>query len=166
MPSTFDESDFLQSTVDPGGTPLDTKVEFVPEGEYEAEIISLSRRKLEANEKNPTDRYIVEVMWQILDESLKKEMGVENPRARQTIWLDTESDGSFIVGKNKNVATGRLLDALGLNDGRRWSWGMLLHMSGYIRVALPRNEEDSLYSEVRMVGRRQEDVTPRSRRAA
>src|SRR5712671_241316 len=150
--SAFNVDEFLQTTIDPQGVPLDTKVSFVPEGEYPAQITALSPREIEQDGKS---RRLVEVTWSITDDALRASMGISDPRARQTLWLDTESDGSFIIAKNKNVDTGRLLDALGMNNGRRWSWAQLLHQTAYVRVELPRDQDRAVLSDVKRVAKQQ-----------
>src|SRR6266550_1545369 len=106
MRSTFNVDEFLQTTIDPEGIVLDTKTSFVPAGEYPLELVGLSPREIEQEGRQ---RRLVEALFLVTDPAVKEAMNLDDPRARMTVWLDTEPDGSLAIGKNKNVQLGRLL---------------------------------------------------------
>ncbi len=160
--STFNVDEFLQTTINPEGQPFDTKISFVEDGEYPAEIMALSKRTVETDDRG--DRELVEVTFNITDPDVQEKMNIDEPRARMTIWLDNESDGRLSLGRNKNVRLGQLLTAVGLNTGKPWSWGQLLHATCWVRTREPRNAEAAIMTDVAMVGRDRGSVERASRR--
>ena len=66
-------------------------------------------------------RAVMDVTWLILDEDVKKETELERPTCRQGFFLEVNDKGGLERGKNKNVGLGRLLEALGINQGDKWS---------------------------------------------
>src|SRR6266446_2232664 len=122
MPQSFAATldEFLDTTVDPGGDALPTKIELVPECETRATVQGINLRKFQ-NDDNEW-RAIVEVMFSCTDPRVKEETGLDDPRVRYTMFLDVMKnwDGNgnppLEFGRNKNVQLARLLEGFGMND--------------------------------------------------
>ncbi len=164
---TLDE--FLDQTVDFTGEILSTKLELVPECETKGTIIAVTLRKY-FNEDEGEWRANVVVMFLCTDPKIREETELEEPKAQLTIRLDTMKswDGNgnppLERGKNKNIGLARLLEALQMNDGRKWKWSQFLHEVLWIRTAKPYNEQSS-YADVAMVGNKEDDVKRPTRTA-
>jgi hypothetical protein len=154
---------FLETTFNPEGFVFDTKMAFVPAGEYEAELIRINDgtyEDKETHERVPAIR----VQWRIEDPGLKDAMGIDDPQASQFIQIELDGSGNVVMSKNRNVRLANgLLDPLGLNKGKKWSFPQLLHARAWVRVELPRDEERSLFSNVVAVGAKKTDVERRGR---
>jgi len=93
----------------------------VPEGEWPGVIKEIKPRVLDDG------RPILDVNYIIDDEGVRQETGMAEPKVRQSIWLDVTEAGGLDFGKGKNVALGRLREALGQNQsGKPWAPGMLV----------------------------------------
>ncbi len=168
--ATLDE--FLDTTVDPGGDALPTKIELVPECETRATVQGINLRKFQ-NDDNEW-RAIVEVMFSCNDPAIKEETGLDDPRVRYTMFLDVMKnwDGNgnppLEFGRNKNVQLARLLEGFGMNDGRKFKWSSLIHEDAWVRVVKPRNLDQAMFSDVAAIGQDQTSVTrpAKQRRAA
>ncbi len=170
MAQSYKESldEFMDQTIDPGEA-LPTKIELVPEGEMKGTVISINARRFQ-NSDDGVWRAVVEMMFSIDDPQVKEDTGLEDPRVRLSIFLDTLKDWDGLgappldFGRNKNVALGRLLEGFGMNDGRKFKWPMFMHEDAWLRVVKPKNLEQSMYSDVAMVGRTQDSVKRQSSR--
>lgn len=111
----FDPDSFLSTPVEGS---LDTTFTPVPEGEYTASVSKF-------NFRTPKDSVILEVFWEVDDETVRQETGMDNPTVRQSIFLDVTPDGGLDMGKGKNVQLGRLREAVGQNGPEPWTPGML-----------------------------------------
>lgn len=117
--SVFDKEAFLNSTVTGAN---ETRVTPVPEGEYTAYIDDLD---LNSGEKDGRQWHSLKIKWFIPDDNLKSLLSLERPTVSDSIFLDMEN-GQLAFGPNKNVALGRIRDALGQNDPKKaWSFAML-----------------------------------------
>ncbi len=93
----------------------------VPEGEYESLIegVRVKSVLIRKGEHAGESRAVLEVMYALEDEELKKKLNIDKPMIRQDIWLDTtknaEGGTSLAFGPNTNIGLGRLRDATGLN---------------------------------------------------
>jgi dipeptidyl aminopeptidase/acylaminoacyl peptidase len=117
--SVFNKEAFLNSSVTGSN---ETKVTFVPEGEYTAYVDDL---ELSSGNKDGRDWYSCKIKWYIPDENLKKALGLEHPTVSDSIFLDIEN-GALAFGVNKNVGLGRIREALNQNDPKKpWSFSMM-----------------------------------------
>ncbi len=113
--STFDPNVFLSQDVKGAS---ETKYTPVPEGEYDAFVNDIGADEYEGQR-------ILVITWAIMDEGVKKALGLEQPTLQDRIFLDYEN-GVLAFGVNKNVKLGRLREALGQNDGKKtWNFNML-----------------------------------------
>jgi|SRR6185312_3459784 len=162
--STFDPEQFLNTQHTEAN---DTKVIPVPPGEYLAQITKLTPRKIKT--KDGGERLVMDVQWEIQDESVKKKLGLEKMFARQSVFLDLTEQGSIDFSKGHNIQLGRLREACGQNKaGKKWSPSMLLHSSAYIFVEQQPNENDpeSPYSNVTRVAKEQGGTQNKKSKAA
>lgn len=138
--ATFDPDLFMnQETEDANSTEFTP----IPAGEYTAVIDHVDPKV------TPKGSPLLEVFWKI------DAPGVEDAHektVKQAIWLDITSTGGLESGKGKNVALGRLREALGQNKaGQKWNPGMLAGNVAKINVKHRAGDGDAIYSEVKGV---------------
>ena len=115
--STFNAEQFIGAQSDQAG---ETKFYPVPVGEYLAQIDKIEARG--GIDKNGNPWRALDVLWHILDDGVKAELQTEKPLARQNIFVNVTPQGGLDWGRNKNIALGRLREAVGQNrPGRPWS---------------------------------------------
>ena len=134
--STFDPDLFLGSEVE---GEFETSYQRVPPGEYPGVIDDVKVRKVDTKDG---PRAVMDVTWLILDEEVKKETELERPTCRQGMFLDVNDQGGLDRGKNKNVAVGRLLEALGMNNGKAWNPEGLKGLPATVRIEHKPNADD------------------------
>lgn len=148
--SIFDPDTFLTSSIDSAN---DTAVQPLSPGEYSAQIEDLKFREVTGRDGDP--RYILDVIYDVLDDSAKKELGRDKITVRQTLWLDITSQGQLDAGKGKNVGLGRLRAAAGMNDaGKPFSPVNLKGSVVKVQTTLRADNRDPSiqYAEVKSVG--------------
>ncbi len=121
--STFDPNVFLSQEVKGAS---ETKYTPVPEGEYDAYVDSIGADEYEGQR-------ILIVNWAIMDEGVKKALGLEKPTIQDRIFLEYEN-GVLAFGTNKNVKLGRLREAAGLNDAKKTFNFNMLNGVGPVRL--------------------------------
>ena len=133
--SSFDPNAFLNTEVSEANA---TAYVPVPEGEFNASIKLIKPRVL-------TDgRAVLDLTWIVDDEEVKQETGMAEPAVRQTLWLDITESGGLDFGKGKNVALGRLREALDQNQsGKPWAPGMLVGGVAKIKVTHSIDKRDN-----------------------
>ena len=142
----FDPETFLNTQVD---GEMDTQFTPIPEGDWMATIDKIAFRKV--TNKNGEDKVIMDLTWEILDESVKKQTELEKPTARQSIFLDLTPEGGIDRGKNKNVQLGKVRDAVGQNkSGKPWGPAQLQSQVATVRVA-QRVDGENTYTDVKKV---------------
>lgn len=145
---TFNAELFLHQELDQAN---ETAYTPVPAGDYQAIISDIA---LNARDINGREVLILDVKWDIIDDELRALQNMQTVIVRQGIFIDIEG-GAIAFGTNKNVALGRLRDALGQNDnGKPWSMADLRGAGpAYIRVAHRENPNnpDNPYTDVKMV---------------
>ena len=120
----FDTESFLNQQVE---GEMSTEFTPVPEGEYTGIVKDVKARQAK-------DSHLMDVVWEIDDEEARRVTGMEHPTVRQTIFLDLTDNGGLDLGKGKNIALGRLRDALNQNGPGAWSPAMLLGQAAKVRV--------------------------------
>ena len=137
----FDPDTFMSMTTEEAS---ETSFRPIPEGEYMAVISKIEGR-------TPKGMSILDITWEIDDEAVRAETGMDSPQIRQSIFLDINSEGGLERGPNKNVQLGRLRSALGQNNpGQAWSPAMLEGRVARISTS-QRIVEDNIYSDVKSV---------------
>ena len=134
--STFDPDLFLGGEIAGG---FATSYARVPAGEYSAMIDDVKVRKVNTDDG---EQAVMDVTWLILDEEVKKDTELERPTCRQGFFLDINEKGGLERGKNKNVGLGRMLEALGMDQGDKWSPAGLKGSLATIRVEHKPNKDD------------------------
>lgn len=72
------------------------------------------------------DQPILVVTYDLLDDALKAQLGMEKVTVQDRLFLDMDDNGQIAFGPNKNVKLGRTREAVGQNDPKKkWSPNML-----------------------------------------
>lgn len=141
--SAFDPTVFLGSEVIQSG--FETHMTKVPAGDYQAIIDSVNSKHVEVTVEGggKEKRLVMAIVWNVLDEEVKKSTELDKPTVRQDIWIDINEAGTGLAtGKNKNIGLGNLLEAFGLNNGKPWSPNGLVGNMATIKVIEQLNKED------------------------
>lgn len=146
--SSFNPDTFINTEYEEA---IDTTITPIPEGDYSASSTSI---KIRVQDTKDGPRALMDVFWEILDEGVKKETGLDKPSCKQTIFLDINDAGGIDMSKGKNRQLGLLREALGQNgEGQRWSPGMIEGHMATVKVVHTRDREDDtiIYSNVKKV---------------
>ena len=82
--------------------------------------------KAVTNSKTQEEMIILDVRFEVLDDEIREQLDMDRVLITQGYFCDLTSDGLLDWGTNKNIALGRLRDAVGQNvDGEPWAPGML-----------------------------------------
>ncbi len=148
---SFDPSVCLDATMTEGNSTAATPV---PEGEYTAVIDGDPQIRQWQGRKDPTQSGLaLDVLWSIDDASVKEALGRDKVTVKQGIMLELNSAGGIDTGKGRNVALGRLRDAVNLNEpGKPFSFRMLAGQVAKVSVK-HRVDGDAVYAEVKGVAR-------------
>jgi hypothetical protein len=126
---------------------METTYTPVPEGEYLGAIDDIKIRKAK-------DSVICDVTWLIMDDQLKSSMNMDRITVRQSVFLDVEANGALQLGPNKNVALGRLRQALGQNGSGPWSFAQLKG-AGPVKLTVgvrpDKDDPDKKYNDVKRI---------------
>ena len=142
--SVFDPDAFMSESIK---GEIDTRIIPVPEGEWNAQVDNLKFRQLDEG------RVIMDVYWEILEESVKESTKLDKPTCRQSVFLDMTSEGSLDLSKGKNRRLGLLRAAVGQNTGKPWAPSMLIGQLAKVRVEHSPNPDDleNPYANVKAV---------------
>lgn len=144
--STFDPDAFLNTEYQEAAA---TKLEPVPEGEYQAQIDNVTAKQITTKEGD--ERIVMEIIWNILDDDVKAQLGMDKVTVKQGLFLDLSEEGSIDMSKGKNVRLGRLREALGQNkDGKPWSPGKMIGESAFVQVTQRPDKADPevIYNDI------------------
>ena len=123
---TFNPDLFVAAQTDEASS---TQYTPIPEGEYSARV-----DKVAAREPKP-GMAMLDVTWILNDEGVRELTGLEEPRVRQSVFLDIDEAGQLEMGKGKNVSLGRLRQALNQNTpGVAWAPNNLIGAAAVILV--------------------------------
>jgi len=129
--ATFNVDTFLEA-VQPAD--ISTAQVLVPAGEYPARIDSFDKPMIITTGAGET-RYKVNVNWAIEDDDVRELTGYDKPIVRQNLWLDLNEEGTALDNSpGKNVKIGQLLEALGMDVSKPWSFPDLLGQSAIAHV--------------------------------
>jgi len=120
----------------------------IPEQEYPAMVVKLDPRS-GVSGKTGEPYNILDVTWEIDDEEVREIVGIPNPTARQSIFLDVNDQG-LELGPGKNIQLGRLREAVGQNGPGVWSMSDLEGASAVVRIE-QRMFDGNTYSDVKGV---------------
>lgn len=139
----FQVDDILNSTTEGA---METSFTPVPEGEWRGSCSKVEARAVGEQK----DKIVMDVHWTINDPQVLEATGMEAPSVRQSIFLDRNLAGGLDLGKGKNVALGKLREAVDQNGPTPWSPGMLVGSVAVVRVA-HRQHEGNTYADVKAV---------------
>lgn len=146
----FNPDQFLEQTVDQAMDTVLIPVPVTEEG-YLAVIEKVDARAWQGKADPSKSGVTLEVLWEIHDENVKKEVGREKVTIKQGIMLDLTDSGNLDLGKGKNVGLGRLREATGLNvAGQPFAFSMLPGKMSKVTVK-HREHEGQIYAEVKGV---------------
>lgn len=140
--STFNPDTFLNTEVTEANS---TTYIPIPEGEYPALVKTIKPRS------TTSGKSILDVLWGIDDAEVVRITGNDKPVSRQSIFLDLTDSGGLDFGKGKNVALGKLREAVGQNQsGKPWAPGMLLGQVARVKI-VHREYEGTIIPDIRGV---------------
>lgn len=149
----FDANAFLSQEITGA---LDTKYVPIPPGDYPAIITKLEGREQD-NKNDPAKPWtVLDVTYQLEDAKVREVTGLPNPTVRQSIFLEMDASGRLDTSKGKNIALGRLREAVGLNDpDKPFSFQQLMGQACVVSVVnTPKKDDPStIYSNVNKVGK-------------
>ena len=147
---SFDADAFLQSSISEANS---TALIPCPQGEYQGIISKIAPRQWQS--KDGTQSGIaLDVFWLVEDAGVKATCGREEVIVKQGLMLDTNPQGGLDMAEGKNVALGRLREAVGKNTpGEQFSFAMLPGLMAKISVSHrpDKNDPSITYAEVKMV---------------
>jgi len=150
--SAFDPDSFLDQEIDGG---LTTEYTPVPEMDDAVAMIrpegGLTVRQV-TNKETGKVSTILNIDWIVDEQDARDATGMNQPIARQSIFLDLNENGVLERGENKNVALGKLAEALGLNaDDSQFTLRQMLGQVAKVRIKHRFGDADQIYAEVKGV---------------
>lgn len=131
----------------------DTEIVPVPVGEYTAVADDVKVRQWQAKDDPSKSGLALDLVWNIDDAGVREVLGREKVTVKQGIMLDLTESGGLDMGKGRNVALGRLREALGLNEpGQPFAFSMIPGRIAKVSVK-HRMYEDSIFAEVKGVAK-------------
>lgn len=120
--SQFDPNAFLQATFEESNS---TESIPIPMGEYEGMIDKVDIVSWSTKDGSKSGLKL-QLLWAIMDESVREATGRAENKVRQDIMLDLTETGMLDMGKGMNVRLGKLREATGLNTpGESFGFPML-----------------------------------------
>jgi hypothetical protein len=162
----FDANAFVQAAVDP----LSTQFEVVPEGEWQMMIDSDPKQLADTTDDNKApvgikrhagtsektgkayDFYDWTLMCVVTDQRVRDKLKREGVKVRMRLSLDLSDSGGLDTGPNKNVALGRLREALNQNKPG-WTPQALLGAGPFIGKVSHTQVKDAIYADVTRAAR-------------
>jgi hypothetical protein len=143
----FNPDQFLQSATTEAN---DTKKVPCPVGEYIAVAEKVEARQWQSKDGTKSG-IALDITWSIDDPSVKEVVGRDNVQVRQGLMLDLLESGGLDMGKGKNIALGRVREAVGLNTpGQPFSPSMIQGRTAKVTVSHRVDGED-IYDEIKKV---------------
>ena len=147
---SFDADSFLQSSVTDANS---TALIPCPIGEYMGVISKIAPRQWQSKD-GTTSGVALDVFWLVEDANAKATCGRDEVVVKQGLMLDTTPQGGLDMSTGKNVALGRLREAVGKNTpGEAFSFAMLPGLAAKISVnhREDKNDPSLVYAEVKLV---------------
>lgn len=152
MSNIFDPDAFMEEAVD---NAMDTEYINVPQGEHVAVCHDVLKPR-EYTDKNGDTNYVMDIVWSITDDAVKAEVGRDLVTIKQSLYLDLNAEGKLDYSRGKNIALGKVREAVGLNQpGRPFSPGMLRGQGPVlVRVThkAAKGDPTTVYANVTSVG--------------
>ena len=148
---TFDPTTFLDATMTDANS---TALVPCPEGEYQAIVIDEPKIRQFSGTKDPSKQYVaLDLEWVIEDPRVTDITQRKPTKVRQSIMLDFTESGALDMGKGRNVALGRLREAVNMNQpGQAFSFRKLQGAMAKVKVTHS-VADDTIYDEIRSVAR-------------
>lgn len=149
---SFDAQSFLDSTFQGAN---DTVIKPCPQGEFAAIIDKLSPRQWQSKDGLKTG-ISLDITWLIEDSNVKAELDRETVSVKQSLFLDSNESGGLDMGQGKNVALGRLREAVGKNTpGEPFAFNMLPGLMAKVKVGHRQHKDDPsiVFAEVQAVAK-------------
>lgn len=145
----FDANSFLESSVSESN---DTRVIPVPVGEYQGIIEKVEPRQWQSKDGTKSG-IALDIFWLVEDSNVKSYLGRDTVTVKQGVMLDTTPAGALDTAKGRNIALGRLREAVGKNQsGEKFSFSMLPGLAARISVTHRISGEET-YAEVKGVAK-------------
>lgn len=151
----FDPNEFLNSTTnDTNDTKFITAPDNMAGDPYVGIAAKVEVRQWQGKADPSKSGIALDIQWELQDESVKAFCGRDKVLVKQGLMLDISDSGQLDMGKGKNIALGKLREALGLNvPGQPFSFSMIQGRIAGLFVGHRDNEKDpdSPFAEVRKV---------------
>ena len=150
----FDPNEFLQETYEGShDTKLINPEDNMAGDGYQALIKKVDIRSWQKKDDPSVAGLALDLQWEILDEDVKRFCNRDVVIVKQGIMLDLTDAGRLDMARGKNVALGRLREALDMNqDGQPFSFSMLEGSMANVFVQ-HRIHDDNIYAEVKRVAK-------------
>jgi len=146
---TFDADQFLNASIT---TSNDTKLIPVPVGEYMSVIEKIAPRTWQSKDGTQSG-VALDVFWLVEDQDVKQLLGRETVSVKQGIMLDLTPQGALDMSKGKNIALGRLREAVNLNQaGQPFSFHQLPGQMARVSIT-HRIDGEETYTQVKGVAK-------------
>ena len=146
--SQFNPDQFLDQTITESN---DTTVVPVPAGDYTAVATDIKCRPWQSKNDPSMAGLALDITWEIDDEAVKQLLGRTKVTVKGGVMLDTTDSGGLDMSKGRNIALGRLREALDLNQpGKPFSFSMIPGRVAKINVS-HRVVGEEIFAEVKRV---------------
>jgi hypothetical protein len=151
---TFDPAEFLNATTSESNdtTMLPPPDNMSGDG-YQILADKVNVRAWQGKADPSKSGLTLDIQWLIEDESVKAFCGREKVTCRQGIMLDLTDSGQLDMSKGRNIALGKLREALDLNTpGKPFSFSMIQGRmaKGWVQH---RVDGENIYAEIKRVGK-------------
>lgn len=149
---TFNPEQFLDATITEANS---TQMTPVPEGDYMGIVLEDPKFREIQGKKDPSKTYrMMDLVWTLEDPALAEKLGRNQVNVRQSIMLDFTDNGGLDMGKGRNIALGRLREALGLNNpGQAFSFRQISGKQAKVHVKHRVTDDGRVFDEVDAVAR-------------
>ena len=149
---TFNPEQFLDATITEANS---TQMLPVPEGDYTGIVLEDPKFREIQGKKDPSKTYrMMDLVWTLEDPALAEKLGRNQVNVRQSVMLDFTDNGSLDMGKGRNIALGRLREALGLNNpGQAFSFRQISGKVAKVHVKHRVTDDGRVFDEVDAVAR-------------
>lgn len=107
----FNPEDFLYQETE---QELDTKFIPVPQGDYEAQAVSVTAKGGETDKTESGRWTSLQISWEVNDPTVKEVTTRDTNRVTQNVFLDLTPDGKLDQGPQRNITLGQIYKACGL----------------------------------------------------
>ena len=160
--SPFDLQNFMQDNYT---GEIDVKFHNVPDGEYMAQLKELSRGvEMDRDVFNGRDVISAKVRWVILDEDVKRQLGLNEIIVEQDILFELtgphSAGGKIDWGVNKNMAAKHIMEAFELHTKKSRALSAWINQVAWVAVKNepakptknnPNPDPEQLYSRIKKV---------------